>query len=46
MMGAPLHLILAREYATKARLALAEAPDSELRSVLDDIVTFTVEREF
>ncbi|MCB9989475.1 MAG: polyprenyl synthetase family protein [Rhodospirillales bacterium] len=37
---------LARDYAAKARLALAEAPDGQLRSLLDDLVTFTVERNF
>ncbi len=39
-------LELAKSYATKARLALAEAPDSPLRSVLDDVVSFTVERSY
>lgn len=39
-------ILLAKDYAHKARLALAEAPDSPLRSILDDIVTFTVEREY
>lgn len=39
-------LEIARAYAAKARLALAEAPDSELRALLDDLVDFTVEREY
>lgn len=37
---------LARDYAGKAREALAEAPDSALRAVLDNLATFTVDREF
>lgn len=37
-------LKLARSYGEKARLALAEAPDHPLRSVLHDLVTFTIER--
>jgi len=38
-------MAMARSYADKARLALAEAPDHELRAILDDIVLFTIERE-
>ncbi len=41
-----LSMVLARDYGEKARLALAEAPDHELRALLDDIVSFTIEREF
>lgn len=41
-----LSMAIARSYAQKARLALAEAPDGEIRALLDDIVTFTIEREF
>lgn len=37
---------LARDYAQRAREALAEAPDSEFRAVLDDLALFTVTREF
>ncbi len=37
---------LARDYAQRAREALAEAPDSALRAVLDDLALFTVSREF
>lgn len=37
-------LSLAEEYGEKARLALAEAPDHELRSLLDDLVMFTIHR--
>ena len=39
-------LSLARTYVDKARLALSEAPDSPLRAVLDDIVTFAVKRAY
>jgi octaprenyl-diphosphate synthase len=38
-------LDLARFYAQKARDALAKAPDSPLRQVLDEVVGFTVERD-
>ncbi|GJL85218.1 MAG: farnesyltranstransferase [Micavibrio sp.] len=41
-----LSMALARSYAKKARMALAEAPDHNIRALLDDIVTFTIEREF
>jgi octaprenyl-diphosphate synthase len=37
---------LARGYAEKARLALAEAPDGPLRALLDELVTFTVDRAY
>jgi octaprenyl-diphosphate synthase len=37
---------LARDYAQKAREALAEGPDSPFRAVLDDLARFTVDREF
>lgn len=37
---------LARSYAQKAREALAEAPDSPVRAILDDLALFTVDREF
>ncbi len=40
-----LSMALARSYAKKARLALAEAPDHNIRALLDDIVTFTIERD-
>lgn len=36
---------MARSYGEKARLALAEAPDGDIRACLDDIVTFTIERQ-
>ncbi len=36
---------LARSYAQKAREALAEAPDSSIRAILDDLALYTVERE-
>lgn len=39
-------LALARDYAQKAREALAEAPDSPLRATLDALALYTVEREF
>lgn len=39
-------LILARNFAGKARLALAEAPDSPLRAILDDLAIFAAEREY
>lgn len=37
-------LDMAREYADKARQALAEAPDSPLRGLLDEIAAFAVDR--
>jgi octaprenyl-diphosphate synthase len=37
-------LILAEEYVKKARLALAEAPDGPLRSLLDELAAYTVSR--
>lgn len=37
-------LTLAREYAQKAREALAEAPDSPLRAALDALALYAVER--
>lgn len=37
---------LARSYAQKAREALAEAPDSPVRAILDDLAGYTVDREF
>lgn len=37
---------LARDYAQKAREALAEAPDSAFRATLDDLALFTVDRDF
>lgn len=39
-------LTMAREYAQKAREALAEAPDSEFRALLDTLALYTVDREF
>ena len=39
-------LALARSYATKAREALAEAPDSPVRAALDDLATYAVDRAF
>ena len=39
-------LALAGEYGEKARLALAEAPDSLLRASLDDLVAFTISRDY
>jgi octaprenyl-diphosphate synthase len=39
-------LALARQYADKARQALAEAPDSPLRGLLDEIALFTVNRSY
>ncbi|MGB4058250.1 MAG: polyprenyl synthetase family protein [Alphaproteobacteria bacterium] len=38
-------LALARDYGEKARLALAEAPDSPLRALLDELIAYTIERE-
>lgn len=38
-------LALAENYGEKAQLALAEAPDHELRALLDELVTFTIQRE-
>ncbi|MCB1556727.1 MAG: polyprenyl synthetase family protein [Alphaproteobacteria bacterium] len=37
---------LARAYADKARSALHVAPEGPLRELLDDVLTFTVTREF
>ncbi len=37
---------MARDYAQKAREALAEAPDSPLRATLDALALYTVERDF
>lgn len=37
-------LALAKTYGEKARLALAEAPDGDLRALLDDIVDFSIAR--
>jgi octaprenyl-diphosphate synthase len=37
---------MARTYGEKARLALAEAPDSALRALLDELVTFTIDRTY
>ncbi len=39
-------LTMARDYAQKAREALAEAPDSPLRATLDALASYTVDREF
>lgn len=39
-------LALAHGFAEKARLALSEAPDSPLRATLDDLVLFTIERDY
>ena len=39
-------LAVARSYADQARLALSRAPDSPLRAVLDDLVPFTIERDY
>ncbi len=39
-------LQMARDYAQKAREALAEAPDSAFRATLDDLATYTVDRDF
>ena len=36
---------MAKSYATRAREALAEAPDSPFRATLDDLALYTVERE-
>jgi octaprenyl-diphosphate synthase len=38
-------LDMAREYAQKAREALAEAPDSEFRATLDSLAAYTVSRD-
>lgn len=38
-------LTLARDYAQKAREALAEAPDSPVRATLDELALYAVERE-
>lgn len=38
-------LTMARNYAQKAREALAEAPDSPIRATLDALALYTVERE-
>lgn len=37
-------LALARDYAQKAREALAEAPDSDIRAALDALAAYTVDR--
>jgi octaprenyl-diphosphate synthase len=37
-------LDMAREYAKKARQALAEAPDGPLRGLLDETAVFAVDR--
>jgi octaprenyl-diphosphate synthase len=37
---------IARDYAERARQALAEAPDSPLRATLDALALYTVDREF
>ena len=37
-------LKLAEEYGEKAQLALAEAPDHELRALLNDLVTYSIYR--
>ena len=37
---------MARDYAARAREALAEAPDSAFRACLDDLALYTVDREF
>ena len=42
--GIDRSLELARNYGQKAREALAEAPDHPLRAMLDELVTFTIER--
>lgn len=39
-------IALARDYAQRAREALAEAPDSPIRSALDGLASYTVDREF
>lgn len=39
-------LALARAYGDKARLALAGAPDSALRATLEDLIPFTIERDY
>jgi octaprenyl-diphosphate synthase len=39
-------LALARTYGQNARLALAEAPDHPFRALLDDLVSYTISREF
>jgi octaprenyl-diphosphate synthase len=39
-------MTLARQYVEKARLALAEAPDGPLRSLLDELATFAAERAY
>lgn len=36
---------LAQSYGEKARLALAEAPDHDLRALLDDLVGYSITRE-
>jgi octaprenyl-diphosphate synthase len=38
-------LALAESYGEKARLALAEAPDHELRAVLDNLVGYSISRQ-
>jgi octaprenyl-diphosphate synthase len=37
-------LALAETYGGKARMALAEAPDHDLRALLDDLVNYTIHR--
>lgn len=37
---------MARSYAQKAREALAEAPDSDIRAILDSLASYTVDRDF
>ena len=39
-------LDLAKTYGRKAQQALTAAPDGDLRRLLDDIVSFTIEREY
>lgn len=39
-------LALARGFADKARLALSKAPAGPLRATLDDLVSFTIERDY
>lgn len=39
-------LALASGFADKARLALSQAPAGELRDTLDDLVAFTIERDY
>jgi len=39
-------MTLARAYVDKARLALTEAPDGPLRSLLDELALFAAERAY